>query len=368
MSWSDDKRPRRAPSAGSGQAWTLACAALAAAGLAGWLVYALTIDPERAWRALLVNFVFFTPLAIGMVVWSAIVILSRGQWAEPIKDSALCGVVLAPVSLIAYGALWIGKTHWAGWLKLKSLPQGTWLDSSFVFVRDGLGLLLLWGLALWFARRRRQERPLVLGGVLAFAYSMIVSLMAFDLVMALDPLWYSTLFGGYFFISGLYASVAAWTLTAILQQPTLHRERLQDLGKLIVTFSILTTYLMYSQLLPIWYENLPRETRFVAPRLQNAEWRFVSTWLLAVIYLGPLVVLLTRWSKRTPRFLGAVALAVLIGLWIERWWLVTPALGGRAQLGLVELSITAAFTSAFVFGIQRYRRLASRSVPGAIRA
>ena len=43
-------------------------------------------------------------------------------------------------------------------------------------------------------------------------------------------------------------------------------DRRHDLGKLIVAFSLLTTYMMFSQLIVIWYENLPDEVRFVIPR------------------------------------------------------------------------------------------------------
>ena len=51
-----------------------------------------------------------------------------------------------------------------------------------------------------------------LRAVVIVAYAFILTLLAFDLVMALDPHWFSSLFGGYFFVSGMYAAVAAWTL------------------------------------------------------------------------------------------------------------------------------------------------------------
>ena len=179
--------------------------------------------------------------------------------------------------------------------------------------------------------------------------------------MALDPHWFSTLFGGYFFISGMYAGVAAWTLALLLQRPMPDADRRHDLAKLIVTFSLLTTYMMYSQLIPIWYESLPEEVRFVIPRLAQPPWVYVSAALLVVVYLGPLIFLLTVWAKRSPWFLGTAAAVVLAGLWVERWWLVTPTLGGPLVFGLPEVSITAAFLAAFVLGLTWLRpRLADR--------
>ena len=59
------------------------------------------------------------------------------------------------------------------------------------------------------------------------------------------------------------------------------------------------------------------------------------------VYLGPLVLLLSQAAKRSRRFLGGVALLVLVGMWVERWWLVTPTLGGPMTLSLAELAAAA---------------------------
>ena len=52
-------------------------------------------------------------------------------------------------------------------------------------------------------------------GVL-LAYPIIYTFMAFDLIMALDPFWYSSLFGGYFFVSTLYLGLAGLAVVAAL--------------------------------------------------------------------------------------------------------------------------------------------------------
>ena len=116
----------------------------------------------------------------------------------------------------------------------------------------------------------------------------------------------------------------------------------------IVAMSLVTTYMMFSQLLPIWYENFPHEVRFVIPRLSISNWRYVSAALLATVYLGPLVLLLTRWSKRTPRIFAAISFLILAGLWVERWWLVTPTLKREVAVWSTEISITAAFCGGFI--------------------
>jgi hypothetical protein len=330
-------------------------------GLVGWLLL-ISQDPARAWRAFLINFIFFTPLAAGMITWPAVVFTARGQWMGPAQRPAMTGLGFAPFSLLAFIALWIAGPSWAPWFHDKNFFQMIWLNPTFLFTRDFLAILFFWILAWQFNRRQETGRPKILAAWLVVVYCAVFSLLGFDLVMALDPRWFSSLFGGYFFISGMYIAVAAWTFLAV-RRPGVTRDQCSDLGKLIVTFGLLTTYLMFSQLIPIWYENLPAEVRFVVPRMNFRQWQWVSIALLGIIYLGPLVFLLTRWSKKTPRFLQAVAFAVLVGMWVERWWLVAPTFNRHIVFGPTEVAITTAFLAAFAFSVLLADRKNSK-IPG----
>ncbi len=331
-------------------------------GVLGWVWYLLYGDPPRCWRALLVNFIFWAPLASGMVVWPAVVVASQGVWAKPVVHIAFSALYFIPVSIIAFVILWGGHSHWIGWLAYQNLPQGLWLNTKFVFLRDIISLVILWVLCAAFVIHSRKQTSSFLAGWLCFGYAAVFTLISFDIVMALDPHWFSTLFGGYFFVSGMYAALAAWTILSVLSGEATVEHR-HDFGKLIVAVSLLTAYLMYSQLLPIWYEDLFQEIRFVVPRLTISQWKYISTILVLTIYLGPLVLLLTRWSKRSPVFLTAVALLMLVSLWIERWWEVTPALGGKLTFGVTEISITAAFLASFMISVILFQN-SSRDIIG----
>jgi hypothetical protein len=330
---------------------TVAWAALLVAGLGLWIFYATGDDPGRAWRAMLVNFIFFTPLTAGMVTWPALLTAARSTWLAPVRRTALAAVAFAPVSLAAFAALWFGREHWAAWLHMDDLHNAAWINEPFLFGRDAIALVGFWLLAAVFVAGATRWRTKKLHAFVILVYALVLSLIAFDLVMALDPHWYSTLFGGYFFISGMYAGMAAWTLAVLLRRPRPDADLRHNLAKLLVAFSILTTYMMYSQLIPIWYEALPQEVRFVIPRLAQGPWVYVSAALLAVVYLGPLVFLLLVRARRSSVYLGAAAAVILVGLWVERWWLVTPTLGGPMVFGLQEVSISAAFLAALVLGL-----------------
>ncbi len=331
--------------------------------LFGALVWLLCLgfgDSHRAWRAVLINFIYFTPLAAGMVVWPAVITASRGDnWMnDALRRPALAAMSFAPVCFAAFLLLWAGRAYWAEWLHVEHLHNRAWLNSWFLFTRDLLALLIFWWVAARFAKTARTQPDKGRAGMLAFVYCVVFSLLGFDLVMSLDPHWFSSLFGGYFFITGMYLAVAGWTFAVLLQNPPMDAAHRKDLAKLIVAFSILSTYMMFCQLLPIWYENLPEEVRFVIPRLRTSPWKGLSLALLLSVYLGPLVLLLTNRSKGSITYLRVITGGLLVGMWFERWWLVTPTLGGRMILGLEELSMTAVFASAFVLAWKRHLRQA----------
>lgn len=341
----------RAP---SGRALDLAFAAAFAVGLAAWLASFAFGGVLPAWRALLASFLFFTPLAGGMAVWPAAVQASNGRWAGTYENLPATGLGFAPASLLILIALWIAAGSWAPWPG-RTFVQGFWLDSNFLFARDAAGLIVFWALAWRYQARRRLGGGRVAGPVLIVAYGLVFSLLGFDLVMALTPDWHSSLFGGYFFASGVYAAVAAWGLMAA-RLPGPDEERLHDLGKLAVTFCLITTYLLFSQLLPIWYENLPLETGFAATRLNFQPWLGVGVFLVVAVYLGPLVLLLTSKAKRRPGPLGAICGLILFGLWVERWWLVAPSLPGNPLFGLADVGAGLALLGLFGLGIRLFSR------------
>ena len=287
------------PSPRGSSAWSAlvaVCVLVFIAGCAIWTMLAVSGDAARAWRAVLINFLYFFPLAVGMMIWPAIVRSSRGRWAGGVmRRTAFSAVTFAPASILLFVLLFFGREHWATWIHHARPPQQAWLNQPFVFIRDGAGILLLWILGSIFVRRsgRGADTP-YLSPWLVFTFCIVLTIIGLDMVMSLQPKWYSALFGVYFFVSSAYAGLAAWTLALLVGRVPMDPNRRHDLGKLMVAFGLLTTYMMYSQLIVIWYENLPKEVVYAIPRLRLTPWQIVSAVLLGVIYLGPLVFLLPR--------------------------------------------------------------------------
>jgi uncharacterized membrane protein len=313
-------------------------------------------DPAPAWRALLVNFLFWSSVAQGAFTWAVTFRLSRTTWSAPFERIGQSALGFLGVSVLVFIALFFGRQFYLPWVHADLGDRSKWLNVPFVFLRDGIGLLAMFLLAAAFVRARlnddvrqmndsdeaadgrlrRRDRQLSLLGVsLALLYAVVATLIGFDLVMSLVPGWFSALFGWYYLIGGLYAGMAALVITAIVLQRwlglTIRRQQFQDLGNLLMAFAMVMTYFFFAQALSIWYENLPTETVFAIPRIHLQPWRTLSWVAVWVCFLGPFCLLVVREMKENPRTLAAVASLVFAAMWFERYLLVAPSLAPKAS-------------------------------------
>ena len=363
---------------------------LAALGAFAFLYGAVFGDPVRAWQSLLVNFLFFAGLAQAGVVLSCILQVTSARWGRPLKRAAEGTVAFLPAAFVLLLVLLAGTAAWAPWVHDPVEAKTPWLNVPFFVLRELLAFLVLSGFSLRYVYRSLRpdvgmldesgERPAtglsarLIGGwrgldseraigqrrqtrwavAILIAYGWVFTLIAFDFVMALDPHWFSTLLGGYYFIGNLLIGLAFLAGVAAAGRRRLRiagyvgRHQLHDLGKLLFGFSILWAYLFWSQYLVIWYGDLPEETEFVHHRMHGA-WEPVAWAVLAMTFAGPFVVLLSRAVKTWAPGLTTVAAVVFTGMWLERFILVAPSLwhGEGVPLGLLEAVITAGVLSLF---------------------
>src|SRR5262249_46006929 len=157
-------------------------------------------------------------------------------------------------------------------------------------------------------------------------FAISYTMASFDLLMSLDPHWFSTLFGVYCFAGLFYANLAATTLLTVYMHSKgklngiLNENHLHNLGNLMFSFTIFWAYIGFSQFMLIWYANLPEETGYFLNRFHGNWWN-VSTFLFYGKFLVPFFVLLPREAKRNPLVLGWVAVFMLVAQWIDVLWM-----------------------------------------------
>ena len=120
-------------------------AILAATGLAAFLAGLFGPQPQRAWQAFLINFLLWSAMAQGAVLFSAVTHTVKARWTGPLSGLAGAFAGFFPLSLVCFLVLLIGKNHLFPWLHEDLHGKEAWLNIPFLFTRDGIGFLILYG-------------------------------------------------------------------------------------------------------------------------------------------------------------------------------------------------------------------------------
>jgi hypothetical protein len=163
-----------------------------------------------------------------------------------------------------------------------------------------------------------------------FLYALSLTFAAFDWTMSLEPGWYSTMFGVRFFASGAvtsFACVIALTLgwkKAGLVGEEINTEHYHDLGKLMFGFLIFWAYVSFSEFMLIWYAAIPEETIYFHRRWDDQSWRMLSVAVVALKFIVPFYVILSRNAKRNNGIIGFGALWILAMHLVEVYYAIMP--------------------------------------------
>jgi hypothetical protein len=386
---------KRSP-APSRSAWAMLCALLVAAGAVTFIVLALGDHAAKAWQAYLINFLLFSAIAHGAVLFSTLMHSVNARWSGPLADLAEAFTAFFPISFVLYLVLFLGNGHLFLWQGQDLHGKEPWLNLPFLFSRNAVGLLILYGLglayiyhALWFkisARgvtgplahwlwRRWQHRPpdpqryrqrmTVLALLYMLAFALVLSLLGYDLVMSMDPHWFSTLFGAYTFVKAIYIGFGALIiLAAVLHLHPgigfrLQSSQFHDIGKLFFAFGLLWADFFYAQLVVIWYGNIPEETAYVIERVMLPPWRSLSLVVFGVCFVAPFLILLNKKVKTMPAAMMVICGAVIAGIWLEHFLLLGPVYHAHVQrlpLDWTDLPIALGFLGLLAASLAGYLR------------
>jgi len=319
---------------------------LAALGFSVLLALWLRDGWATFFQAYLVNFCYFLSLGLGALFFVILQHLTRAGWSVVVRRLAegLAGTLpvlalLAVLVLVGMGELYPWATGHAPADDHLLLGKQAYLNPFFFAVRMVLYFAVWAGLSQYFLRTSvRQDETgdprLTLHMQWASAPAMLlfavtVTFASFDLLMSLEPHWYSTIFGVYFFAGGVLGFLALLVVVVWgLQRSgritaSVTPEHYHDLGKLLLGFTVFWAYIAFSQYMLIWYANIPEETTWYLVR-QEGIWLWVSVGLLAGHFLLPFLLLLSRYPKRRQGLLVLIAGWLLLMHWVDLFWLTMP--------------------------------------------
>jgi Ni/Fe-hydrogenase subunit HybB-like protein len=337
-------------------------------GTAAFVYQAVGSNAKEAWQIYLVNFLFWAGIGQGGIIFSCALRITSGKWGRPILRISEALGSFIPVSFVLLLILFVGKDYVLPYATHPySHPKDVWLNIHFVFGRNVIGLFILSIFSLMYLyysirqdlggeeeRGRCWNKLSRLAPVVVLIYAAVFSIIAWDFMMSLNPHWYSTLFGVYYFVACFIGGICATIIFSIIVRKYFHlqdyitKSQFQDLGKLLFGFSLFWVYMFFSQFLVIWYASLPEEVGFVIKRVQEPPFKALSWLVISCCFFFPLVTLLPRTNKIITPILAFIATVYFCGLWLEKFVLVTPSLFSEIHFGWAQILITLGFFSTFV--------------------
>jgi molybdopterin-containing oxidoreductase family membrane subunit len=346
------------------------------------------LNRPEYWGIYIICFVFFIGISHAGTLISAILRVCKAEWRRSITRSA----ELITVLVIGFGAIQpvvdLGRPE-----RLLNVIFYANLQSPLLWDVISIGLYfvsctiylyvpLLPDLALirdsgikwprfytFFAggyqdtpvNRAKLERVI---GVLSIAVIPIAvsvhTIIGWIFAMTLRPMWHSTIFGPYFVMGAIYSGIAAILVAMVVLRRVYRLEEyfkavhFDYLGRMLLLFSLLWLYFTFAEYLTAFYGAEPAEMRTFWAKVSGPF--AIPFWaMVAGCFVIPFALMATK-SGRTPRGTLIAGIAVVIGMWLERFNIVVPtSVNPRWELetlghympSWIEVSIMAACCAGF---------------------
>jgi molybdopterin-containing oxidoreductase family membrane subunit len=184
------------------------------------------------------------------------------------------------------------------------------------------------------------------------------TIVSFDFSMAPVPMWQTTIFGPYFVAGAIFSGIAGLLIAMAVLRRVLHLEQylhpihFENLGKLLLVMALLWGYFVFNERLVTYYGNEPSEMA-VFWRTQRESFAPLYWTMVVGNFVLPLVIMGIR-RFRTITGCVIASIGVIVGMWLERFLIIVPALGhkylpysyGRYEPQPVEIIIAGATFAA----------------------
>ena len=310
----------------------------------------------------LVSYALFLSLSLGALFFVMLQHVTRAGWSVVVRRIAEAMATNVWLMAVLAIPIVLGMEHLYHWAHPGAADHDPLIAAKVGFLNPGFFIARLvvyfaiWSVLAWFFYRTstaqdasgdpalsRRMEVLSAPGIVLFALSL--NFAAFDLLMSLDPHWFSTIYGVYYFAASvlLFFAVMPKILLGLQSRGLLERavtvEHYHDVGKFMFAFTVFWAYIAFSQYMLIWYGNIPEETQWYLKR-QTGDWTWVSLALLFGHFVLPFLLLISRHVKRRPLLLAVIGVFVAIMSWVDMYWLVIPEFSpGVARFGLLDVLV-----------------------------
>jgi hypothetical protein len=318
--------------------------------------------------SLLLSMAFWLAVAEGAIALVAAAEVARGTWHHDIKATLLSAYPMIPVIAVLFIAFipqmrvypWWGSPHF-------------WAQKWLFITRHFVWMMLTFLIARRFAREalRGTDASRKWGVFYLLFFALGQTLVGLEWVMSLEKPWFSTLFGAYFIVEAFQSGIAvAAVVLFFLRDPPRGDEKWRFAQKsvagLLFGFSIFWAYLYFTQMIVIWYGNLPEEVGYLSRRIgYHTPYWGLARVILGMCWVLPFVVLMPKRAKLNPRLVVPMAVIILVGFFLEKWLMIGPAV----RVGVGPLSVeTVALGLLLVTVMRSGRHTLPVETPGRVSA
>jgi Ni/Fe-hydrogenase subunit HybB-like protein len=327
------------------------------------------------WGFFITNFIFWVGISHAGVMISAILRLSQAEWRRPMTRAAETMTVFslmtaALMPLFHEGRPW-RVIYWIMpydfsrgiWPDIRSplvwdpAAIGTYLTGSILFVytalipdmavlRDrttGWRHVFYGALCLGWHGSPRQWKLQAIFGILLSALILPVfvsvhSIVSWDFGMTLVPSWHVTVFAPYFVVGAVLSGVAAVITLMILMrfmfkwENYIWAEHIDAVTRLLIVVAVAWHFLFWLEIVFALWTRESQELVVWQMRLFEPPW----SWMFLAFYLFSFVIPVPLWLFRSVRRNMAVmlilSLMINVGMWLERFIIIVPALMRKGPL------------------------------------
>jgi formate-dependent nitrite reductase membrane component NrfD len=326
---------------------------------------------------LTVSFLYLMGVSQAGVVFCAITRLVRAQWAKPYYRLAeLSTLAFFPFALGAFLLIYVyARDELFYWLASPADEHSSpWLNPRWLLIRCLFGLLLFYGLSAFYVAKslrqdlsrgpesrtdaRELERQLyLLSPWVILAFIICNTFFAWDFGMMLIPHWHSTVFPIYFWFGNLFAGSAGLIIfPALLSRPDARSqfgpEAIRGLGMLLTAFTLMWLYFFWAQFFVIWFGNMPREFEPVWRQMYGHYAPYYWTMMAGCFFL-PFAAFIFAIVKRSLAAMCLIALSINVGIWLNKYLIVVPALSpdDRPFDSWLDVILALGLASGFVAAV-----------------
>jgi hypothetical protein len=303
---------------------------------------------DQFFHSYLTAYIFWVSIGLGALFFILLHHLVDATWSVILRRLAESVMVTLPIMVVFFLPVLFGLHDLYHWSHADAVAEDVLLQKKSPFLNQNFFIIrAAVYFTIWYLLGRNLyktsllqdkapsqniiERMRAVSGPGMLLFALSITFAAFDWLMSLDPHWYSTIFGVYFFAGCLLSILAFITLIVVFlrRNGILHEEitveHFHDLGKLMFAFTVFWAYIAFSQYFLIWYGNIPEETVWYLHRWEG-NWKCLSLIIVFGHFVIPFGVLLSRVPKRNVTVMAIMSIWILAIHWVDLYWLVLPNL------------------------------------------